>query len=51
MVPIDYYPKRMFDEKELEWLFRAAKEANYNLIRIWGGGVYLSDRFYEMADE
>ena len=51
MVPMDYYPSRMFDESELQWLFKSAKEANYNLLRIWGGGVYLNDRFYELADQ
>jgi beta-mannosidase len=51
MVPMDYYPDRMFDEAELQWLFKSAKEANYNLLRIWGGGVYLNDRFYELADQ
>ncbi|GAA4160813.1 glycoside hydrolase family 2 protein [Gryllotalpicola daejeonensis] len=28
-----------------------AVEANVNLIRIWGGGIYESDAFYERADE
>jgi beta-mannosidase len=28
-----------------------AVEANVNLIRIWGGGIYESDDFYELADE
>ena len=50
MVPLDYYPKRMFDEKELNWLFQSAMDANYNVIRIWGGGMYLTNKFYELAD-
>jgi beta-mannosidase len=28
-----------------------ALEANVNLIRVWGGGIYESDDFYELADE
>ncbi|WP_243062241.1 glycoside hydrolase family 2 protein [Humibacter sp. RRB41] len=28
-----------------------ATEANVNLIRVWGGGIYESDDFYELADE
>lgn len=51
MVPIDYYPDRMKSEEYLEWLFHSADKANYNVIRIWAGGMYLTDRFYEMADE
>ena len=29
---------------------RDALEANVNLIRVWGGGIYESDDFYELAD-
>ena len=28
-----------------------AVEANINLLRVWGGGIYESDAFYERADE
>lgn len=28
-----------------------AVDANVNLIRVWGGGIYESDDFYELADE
>jgi len=28
-----------------------AVEANVNLIRVWGGGIYEADAFYERADE
>lgn len=51
MVPIDYFPDRMMDGKELEWLFHSALAANYNLLRVWGGGMYLTDEFYQMADK
>ncbi|GAB3609347.1 glycoside hydrolase family 2 protein [Humibacter ginsengiterrae] len=37
----DRYARRLAD----------AAEANVNLIRIWGGGIYESDDFYELADE
>ena len=36
---------------ELEWLFLSAEAANYNGLRIWGGGMYMTDEFYEMADK
>lgn len=31
--------------------FDDAEEANMNLLRVWGGGIYESEDFYELADE
>lgn len=28
-----------------------AREANMNLLRVWGGGIYESEDFYELCDE
>ena len=33
-----------------EKLLNACCDANYNMIRVWGGGIYPDDRFYELCD-
>ncbi len=35
----------------LRALMEAAVEVNMNSIRIWGGGIYETDDFYDIADE
>jgi beta-mannosidase len=32
-------------------LIDRALEANYNLLRVWGGGIYESDDLYDLCDE
>lgn len=34
-----------------ETLFQDIKEANMNVVRVWGGGTYEDNRFYDLADE
>ena len=39
-----------FDSKRYEAAFRDLVESNSNMIRVWGGGIYETDTFYELAD-
>lgn len=38
-------------EERYRRLFEDVKEANMNMLRVWGGGTYESDLFYDLADE
>ena len=35
----------------LEELMTSAKMVNINALRVWGGGIYEKDKFYQLADE
>lgn len=39
------------DSARYRRMFRDMTEANMNMIRIWGGGTYENDYFYNLADE
>ncbi len=39
------------DRERYEKLIDRAREANFNFLRVWGGGVYETDDFYEICDE
>ena len=49
-VPADSVYLRISDEK-YETLVREAAEANFNMLRMWGGGLYEPDVFYEKCSE
>lgn len=49
-IPPDVFLPRMTTERYREWLMWAAK-GNQNMIRVWGGGIYENDAFYDICDE
>ncbi|MCG8475120.1 MAG: hypothetical protein MI784_06565 [Cytophagales bacterium] len=49
-IPSDHMLTRV-DSARYRHLLESAKEANMNMIRVWGGGIYEQDYFYELADE
>lgn len=49
-LPGDSFPARMVRE-DYASLLRKSVEANANLLRVWGGGIYESDEFYSCCDE
>ncbi len=43
------FPTRVDDDR-LRFLFASMIAANINSARVWGGGRYESDLFYQLAD-
>lgn len=37
--------------QRIESLVRTAADAGYNMLRVWGGGLYESEHFYDLCDE
>ncbi|MDT5271838.1 MAG: beta-mannosidase [Acidobacteriota bacterium] len=49
-IPADSFPERVTRER-YRHLLQSARDANMNMLRVWGGGYYESDEFYELCDE
>jgi beta-mannosidase len=48
-IPADSFQENISNEY-LEWLLLSVKEANMNVLRVWGGGIYEREYFYDLAD-
>ena len=49
-IPNDAIPSRITREAVAD-ILQSARAVNMNMIRVWGGGQYESDFFYELCDE
>ncbi|MEL7089838.1 MAG: glycoside hydrolase family 2 protein, partial [Planctomycetota bacterium] len=49
-IPDDCFPHRVTPERYRQRIDQAA-DANMNMLRIWGGGIYEDRSFYEHCDE
>lgn len=49
-IPLDNFTNRVSDSK-YEYIIKSAADVNMNMLRIWGGGTYEKDIFYELCDK
>ncbi|ROP80041.1 beta-mannosidase [Stenotrophomonas rhizophila] len=50
VIPFDMFPARV-DAARIRRELTAARDANMNMLRNWGGGYYEDDAFFDIADE
>ena len=49
-IPADSFPSRITKDK-YRYLIKSVRDSNMNMLRVWGGGIYEADEFYELCDE
>ena len=49
-IPNDIFLPRVSPEK-YEFIVKSAADANMNMLRVWGGGVYERNLFYDLCDK
>lgn len=49
-IPQDIFPARVTDKQIIKMVEDMAK-ANFNMVRVWGGGYYPDEIFYQKCDE
>jgi beta-mannosidase len=48
-IPADNFLTTISDDRYRQWL-TLARDGGQNMIRIWGGGIYEPDVFYDVCD-
>ncbi|HRZ22178.1 MAG TPA: glycoside hydrolase family 2 protein, partial [Bacteroidales bacterium] len=48
-IPNDVFLTRVTPDR-YEYIVRSAAEARMNMLRVWGGGIYENDLFYDLCD-
>jgi beta-mannosidase len=49
LIPFDMFPARVTPAQQRN-ILESAVAANMNMVRVWGGGYYPDEAFYEIAD-
>ena len=49
-IPADSFTTRL-EKEDYRRLLISAVKANMNTLRVWGGGIYEADEFYDLCDE
>lgn len=49
-IPADSFLTEISDAKYRDWL-QLLVDGNQNMIRVWGGGIFEPDIFYDTCDE
>jgi beta-mannosidase len=50
LIPLHFFQEKVTSEMT-EQTLESAKKSNMNMLRVWGGGIYQTDEFYNKCDE